>query len=57
MGLRQLTDQDRLYHELLAIKKRLDQLLAEYAAGRQPAGEPEPVNFRRLYRESFRRVG
>jgi glycyl-tRNA synthetase beta subunit len=57
MGLRQLTDQDRLYYELLAIKKRLDQLLAEYAAGRQPAGEPEPVNFRRLYRESFRRVG
>ena len=57
MGVYQLTDQDRLYYELLAIKKRLDQLLAEYVAGRQPAGEPEPVNFRRLYRESFRRVG
>jgi glycyl-tRNA synthetase beta subunit len=57
MGFRQITHQDRLYHELLAIKKRLDQLLAEYAAGRQPTGEPEPVNFRRLYRESFRRVG
>jgi hypothetical protein len=56
VGLRELTDQDRLYFELVQIKKRLDQLLAEYAAGRQPAGEPEVVSFRKLYREQFRRV-
>ena len=67
--IREITPEDRLFHELVVIKRRLDQLLAEYEVSRAVGCEPvdiERFDFktllptnrpaRTLPREKFRRA-
>ena len=67
--IREITPADRLYHELAAIKRRLDQLLAEYEASQSAGVEPVDIGSydfksllptkkpgRTLPREKFRRA-